>query len=196
LEHVSCHYSSDKLYGGSLLQSSLTGLAAACPRLRSLTLLNVDVNDAVLLSIGAHCSGLQHLALGRTEDNAFGCMASDEGMRQLVGSCTALASLALFRCYAVGDVSLRTLGRFAKRLRRLVLHNCPQVGTAGSCLVAASALHGAAWGVTLPLPLHECDGSQTRRVTRPIKRTSSSSGHGCCRSPLGAWLPWQRALRS
>lgn len=127
LEHAACCWAGDRLYGGSLLASSLGRLVAGLPRLTSLSLLNVDVSDALLRQLAEHCPRLAHLGLGRTEDNAFGCMVSDGGLQHLARSCTALASLALFRCYAAGDGALATFARHCPQLSHVVLHNCPQV---------------------------------------------------------------------
>lgn len=45
LQHISCCFASDHLYGGSLLESSLISLASSCHQLSSVVLLNVDVTD-------------------------------------------------------------------------------------------------------------------------------------------------------
>jgi EIN3-binding F-box protein len=128
LARISCCFASDRLYGGSLLESSLGCLAGCTPRLTYLTLLNVDVTDVVLQHFARHCPALQHVAIGRTENNAFGNFVSDEGLAALASSCRQLSSLSLFRCYSCSDAGLRELAAQGRQLTSLVLHSCPQVG--------------------------------------------------------------------
>lgn len=99
---------------------------AGVPCLAHLTLLNVDVTDAVMHQLARHCPRLQHLAIGRTENNAFGNFVSDAGLAVLAGSCP-LDSLCLFRCYSVSDTGLAELTQHGRQLTNLVLHSCPQV---------------------------------------------------------------------
>ncbi|WIA36892.1 hypothetical protein OEZ86_008140 [Tetradesmus obliquus] len=131
LARISCCFASDRLYGGSLLESSLGCLAGCTPRLTHLTLLNVDVTDVVLQYFARHCPGLTHVAIGRTENNAFGNFVSDEGLAALARGCRQLGSLALFRCYSCSDAGLRELAAQGRQLKSLVLHSCPQVTAAG-----------------------------------------------------------------
>lgn len=131
LARISCCFASDRLYGGSLLESSLGCLAGCTPRLTHLTLLNVDVTDVVLQYFARHCPGLTHVAIGRTENNAFGNFVSDEGLAALARGCRQLGSLALFRCYSCSDAGLRELAAQGRQLKSLVLHSCPQVGGLG-----------------------------------------------------------------
>lgn len=114
-----------------MLESSLGSLAAATPRITHLTLLNVEVTDAVLHAFAKHCPALQHVALGRTENNAFGNFVSDDGLAALAGGCSGLRSLCLFRCYSCSDAGLRELVGQGRRLDSLVLHSCPQVRGGG-----------------------------------------------------------------
>lgn len=127
LTHITCCFASDRLYGGSLLENSLSSLASATTHLTHLSLLNVDVTDAVLQALAKHCLQLQHVAIGRTENNAFGNFVSDEGLAALAGGCQGLSSLSLFRCYGCSDAGLRELVARGRRLTTLVLHSCPQV---------------------------------------------------------------------
>lgn len=127
LMHMSCCFAADRLYGGSLLESSLSSLAAATTHLTHLTLLNVDVTDVVLQALAKHCSQLQHIAIGRTENNAFGNFVSDEGLSALAVACHRLSSLSLFRCYSCSDAGLRELVARGRQITSLVLHSCPQV---------------------------------------------------------------------
>jgi hypothetical protein len=76
-----------------LLENSLGALVAATHHLTHLTLLNVDVTDTVLQHLGKHCSALQHLAIGRTENNAFGNFVSDDGLAMLAQCCQQLDSI-------------------------------------------------------------------------------------------------------
>eukprot|EP00878_Enallax_costatus_P020469 GHUV01021643.1.p1 GENE.GHUV01021643.1~~GHUV01021643.1.p1 ORF type:complete len:610 (+),score=106.89 GHUV01021643.1:124-1953(+) len=142
LTHITCCFAADRLYGGSLLESSLSSLAASTANLTHLTLLNVDVTDVVLQALAKHCLGLQHVAIGRTENNAFGNFVSDEGLAALAVACRGLRSLYLFRCYSCSDAGLRELVAQGRQLTRLVLHSCPQVTTSGlvSFLEASTSL--------------------------------------------------------
>lgn len=109
-----------------LLDALLDTDTAGVPWLAHLTLLNVDVTDAVMHQLARHCPRLQHLAIGRTENNAFGNFVSDAGLAVLAASCP-LDSLFLFRCYSVSDTGLAELTQHGRQLTNLVLHSCPQV---------------------------------------------------------------------
>jgi hypothetical protein len=78
LQQLSCCFGSDLLYGGSLLEGSLSRLVNTCEQLTRLALLNVDVTDKVLVQLGSSCHALQELTLGRTENNAYGNFISGE----------------------------------------------------------------------------------------------------------------------
>lgn len=127
LKAITCCYAADRLYGGSILDSSLGVLFAAVPHLAHLTLLNVDVTDVVMQQLARRCPLLQHLAIGRTENNAFGNFVSDTGVAVLAGACRKLTSLSLFRCYSCSDVGLGELTKQGRQLTSLVVHSCPQV---------------------------------------------------------------------
>lgn len=79
--------------------------------------------------LARQCPLLQHLAIGRTENNAFGNFVSDAGLRELATACPRLDSLCLFRCYSCSDAGLEQLTANC-HLTNLVLHSCPQVGEA------------------------------------------------------------------
>jgi hypothetical protein len=102
-----------------------------------LTLLNVDVTDAVMHQLARHCPNLQHLAIGRTENNAFGNFVSDAGLAVLAADCRQLDSLSLFRCYSCSDTGLAELTQQGRQLTSLVMHSCPQVGYAVAVTAAA-----------------------------------------------------------
>lgn len=127
LTAISCCYAADRLYGGTLLDASLGSLFAGVPMLAHLTLLNVDVTDGVLQQLARYCPLLQHLAIGRTENNAFGNFVSDAGLTVLAAACHKLDSLCLFRCYSCSDAGLAELTQQGRQLTKLVLHSCPQV---------------------------------------------------------------------
>lgn len=112
-----------------MLDSSLGALFAGVPHLAHLTLLNVDVTDAVMAQLARHCPSLQHLAIGRTENNAFGNFVSDTGLAVLTAECRQLDSLSLFRCYSCSDTGLAELTQQGRQITSLVLHSCPQVGS-------------------------------------------------------------------
>jgi hypothetical protein len=78
--------------------------------------------------LACHCPLLQHVAIGRTENNAFGNFVSDTGLAVLAASCLKLDSLCLFRCYSCSDAGLGELTKQGQHLTNLVLHSCPQVG--------------------------------------------------------------------
>ena len=78
LTTISSCFASDMLYGGSLLEASIISLVTGCHQLTRLSLLNVDVTDKALTQLAARCPCLRHLALGRTENNAFGNFISGE----------------------------------------------------------------------------------------------------------------------
>lgn len=101
-------------------------MSPGVPYLAHLTLLNVDVTDAVMQQLARQCPLLQHLAIGRTENNAFGNFVSDAGLRELATACPRLDSLCLFRCYSCSDAGLEQLTANC-HLTNLVLHSCPQV---------------------------------------------------------------------
>jgi hypothetical protein len=125
LQRIACCFAADRLYGGSLLEGALGGLAAAASGLTHITLLNVDVTDAVMAAFARCCPGLKHAAVGRTESNAFGNFVTDGGITALAAGCPRLCSVALLRCYSIGTVGLAALAPLP--LERLVLHNCTAV---------------------------------------------------------------------
>jgi hypothetical protein len=109
--------------------------AAAAQHLHTLTLLNVDVTDAVMHHLARHCPSLAHLAVGRSQDNAFCSFISDAGLAVVAASCRRLTSLCLFRCYSCTDAGLREVARQqGLQLTALVLHSCPQVSSDGVCV--------------------------------------------------------------
>jgi hypothetical protein len=52
---------------------------------------------------------------------------TDDGLAAVAAGCSSLSCLALFRCYSCSDSGLLAFPRSGRRLRSLVLHNCPQV---------------------------------------------------------------------
>ena len=119
--------------------------AAGVPWMAHLTLLNVDVTDAVMHQLARHCPRLRHLAIGRTENNAFGNFVSGAGLAVLA-ACCPLDSLCLFRCYSVSDTGLAGLTQHGRQLTNLVLHSCPQVRVGREHGESAGLLFGGLGG--------------------------------------------------
>jgi hypothetical protein len=145
--------------------------SAGVPWLSHLTLLNVDVTDAVMHQLARTCPRLQHLAIGRTENNAFGNFVSDAGLAVLAASCQ-LNSLCLFRCYSVSDTGLAELTQQDRQLTNLVLHSCPQVRAVDRVAVGIWF-----WEHRPPTPVKTATAAGRLCYVLGSHKTHSSSGH-------------------